>query len=394
MWSIGIEKRILLVKQDDTHLYYSAVINDPAYAASPAFVPTLDLVRDYFNLHISVAELYAQWSAKDPHFHKTVAPITPEARADDAAPHNNLQGIRMLRQDPWENLCAFICSSNNNIKRISRMVDGLCTSFGDPLGAHDGIEYHDFPPPARLAPPATDPALRALGFGYRAKYIQQTAAKLTGNTAAHGILPGDGSSEVFGDGGGGGVGYLHTLRAAPYSTARAALLQYAGVGPKVADCVCLMSLDKHGCVPVDTHVWQIARRDYRLRTARPAGRGKSAGGSEAPPTKGECEEVAAFFGALWGEYAGWAHSVLFTADLKDLNNGLNADSAAETKAVPAKRKAESKSAAPAKRKRETVHVKSEIAAEIKDLDALSAREKRLLRRQYAAAADLKNTKIN
>lgn len=31
---------------------------------------------------------------------------------------------------------------------------------------------------------------------------------------------------------------------------------------QVADCVCLMSLDKSEAVPVDTHVWQIARRDY------------------------------------------------------------------------------------------------------------------------------------
>lgn len=31
---------------------------------------------------------------------------------------------------------------------------------------------------------------------------------------------------------------------------------------KVADCVCLMSMDKAGAIPVDTHVWQIAARDY------------------------------------------------------------------------------------------------------------------------------------
>lgn len=35
---------------------------------------------------------------------------------------------------------------------------------------------------------------------------------------------------------------------------------------QVADCVCLMSLDKSEAVPVDTHVWQIARRDYSCAT--------------------------------------------------------------------------------------------------------------------------------
>lgn len=30
----------------------------------------------------------------------------------------------------------------------------------------------------------------------------------------------------------------------------------------MADCVCLMSLDKHEAVPVDTHVWQITAKHY------------------------------------------------------------------------------------------------------------------------------------
>ena len=34
------------------------------------------------------------------------------------------------------------------------------------------------------------------------------------------------------------------------------------MGPKVADCVALFSLDQAACIPVDTHVWRIARRDY------------------------------------------------------------------------------------------------------------------------------------
>ncbi len=33
-----------------------------------------------------------------------------------------------------------------------------------------------------------------------------------------------------------------------------------GVGNKVADCISLFSLDKAECVPVDTHVFQIAQK--------------------------------------------------------------------------------------------------------------------------------------
>jgi len=42
----------------------------------------------------------------------------------------------------------------------------------------------------------------------------------------------------------------------------AALLELPGVGAKVADCVCLMSLDKTNAIPVDTHIWQITSQYY------------------------------------------------------------------------------------------------------------------------------------
>ena len=37
------------------------------------------------------------------------------------------QGIRQLRLDPVETLFSFICSSNNNISRISQMVEFLAS---------------------------------------------------------------------------------------------------------------------------------------------------------------------------------------------------------------------------------------------------------------------------
>jgi N-glycosylase/DNA lyase len=72
-----------------------------------------------------------------------------------------------------------------------------------------------------------------------------------------------------------------------------------------------MSLDKHDVVPVDTHVWQIAQRDYKF------------GRQYKTLNKLAYSAIGDFFRTLWGPYAGWAHSVLFTADLRDLNNGVN-----------------------------------------------------------------------
>jgi N-glycosylase/DNA lyase len=67
-------------------------------------------------------------------------------------------------------------------------------------------------------------------------------------------------------------------------------------------------------------VWQIAQRDYRF--------GKS---SSKTLNKTTYDAVANHFRKLWGKEAGWAHSVLFTADLKTF-----ADKLAATKKVNVK----------------------------------------------------------
>lgn len=255
---------MLFLKQKDDELHYATYPDTPK---------ALDIIQDYFNLDIKVLDLYKNWSLTDSNFNKNAI---------------GFEGVRMLRQDPWENLISFICSSNNNIKRISQMCDNLCLHFGKFIMKHEGIDYYTFPTAEVLAKPGTEDKLRDLSFGYRAKYIYKTAQMVHSS-----------KQDLF------------KLRKLPYEEAHAELLKFTGVGPKVADCVCLMSLDKHDAIPVDTHVYQIAKRDYKLKS-----KGETV-------TKQTYEIVRKFFVGIWGPYAGWAQSVLFAADLKDLNNGIN-----------------------------------------------------------------------
>jgi N-glycosylase/DNA lyase len=66
-----------------------------------------EFLRDYLQLNVPLTELYVKWSKTDANF-RSKAPLFP--------------GVRILRQDPVENLICFICSSNNNISRISQMA--------------------------------------------------------------------------------------------------------------------------------------------------------------------------------------------------------------------------------------------------------------------------------
>lgn len=197
----------------------------------------------------------------------------------------------------------------------------------------EGEAFHDFPGPEALAGEGVEAHLRELGFGYRAKYIAETAgcvAQVYGEkwllrlrnpgVPALGVAAGvevkkeeegaeDEKKEERVDDGDSKA----DLDEDPptYKKAHEALLTLPGVGPKVSDCVCLMGLGWGESVPIDTHVWQIAQRDYNF--------GGKGGAKTKTLNKAMYEAVGDHFRKTWGPQAGWAQSVLFTANLKSFS---------------------------------------------------------------------------
>ncbi|KAA8538425.1 hypothetical protein F0562_028029 [Nyssa sinensis] len=222
---------------------------------------------DFLNVSISLSDLWAAFSASDSWF-------------AELAPH--LGGARVLRQDPLECLVQFLCSSNNNIGRITKMVDFI-SSLGKYLGSVEGYQFHEFPSLDRLSG-VSEGELREAGFGYRAKYIIGTVDALQSKP-------------------GGGVEWLASLRELDLPEAIDSLSTLPGVGPKVAACIALFSLDQHHAIPVDTHVWQIATRHLIPELA----------GVRLTPKL--CSRVAEAFVNKYGKYAGWAQTLLFIAEL-------------------------------------------------------------------------------
>ncbi|KAF9735863.1 n-glycosylase dna lyase [Paraphaeosphaeria minitans] len=322
-YSMALHGCILSFRQDATHLHYRAIfpstLPTPPPSNAPSLAPsvvsddddTLALVRHYLNLEPNLVQLYEQWASADPNFRKRAPKFT---------------GIRILRQDPWEALIGFICSSNNNIGRISGMVHNLCKHYG-PLIGHIGDEpYHDFPTPEALADPKVEAHLKELGFGYRAKYIVKTAQIVaTDKSLAWLEELCNPENPVFGKESK-TAGQLEVGGREGYRKAHHDLLALHGVGPKVADCVCLFGLGWSESVPVDTHVWQIAQRDYKF------GKGKHSSLTAATYTA-----IANRFRELWGKEAGWAHSVLFTADLKAFSERVIAKTEVKEEVITVKK---------------------------------------------------------
>ena len=134
-------------------------------------------------------------------------------------------GIRILSQEPWEALCSFIISQNNNIPRIKLIIERLCKSFGEPLGG----EAYAFPSAQVISQLTTDD-LAPIKAGFRSRYIIDAAQKVS-------------CGEIK----------LEPLRTAPIEDARAELMKITGVGIKVANCTLLYGLHRLDCFPLD--VW-------------------------------------------------------------------------------------------------------------------------------------------
>lgn len=192
-------------------------------------------------------------------------------------------GLRLMRPScPVETLCCFLCTPNNHLRRIMPMARAL-QAYGEPIGEVEGVVLRRFPEIEAVAS-IPEHELRAMGFGYRARSIPLTAARVAER---------------------GGREWLMNLRAKTYAEAFEALVALPGVGPKLADCIALFALHKTEAVPVDTHLWQAATRLYF-----PEWRG-------AAITESRYRAVGALFRAKFGPLAGIAHHYLFYDNMRN-----------------------------------------------------------------------------
>ena len=240
------------------------------------------ILNSYFNLHIDHDDLLQTWKVKDVNFQEV-----------------SFDGCRVIAVEPVECLYSFICSANNNIPRISKMVSFLAQKYGKKLGTIEDVDYYSFPKPSQLLATNVEKILRDNGFGYRAAYIAKTSTML------HGL---------------GGEEYLLNLKSpsVTYSTASDCLVKLHGIGRKVADCICLMSLSKFESVPIDTHVFQIAMKLYDIPSLSSMKRKTKVNMSASL-----YHEIGDHFRSLWGSHAGWAQQILFTRRVLERHNNFS-----------------------------------------------------------------------
>jgi N-glycosylase/DNA lyase len=172
---------------------------------------------------------------EDDNMGKIIKSISKDKIVKDAV--KKFQGMRILRQDPFQCLISFIVSSNSNIPKIKFCLENITKKFGKKV-KWNGLEFYLFPKPQKLAK-ATLADIKSCGVGYRDSFIIQAAKMIV-------------SKEID----------FENLKKMNYNTAKEEICKIPGVGNKVADCVMLFSLDKLESVPLDRWIVRILSKYY------------------------------------------------------------------------------------------------------------------------------------
>lgn len=183
-------------------------------------------------------------------------------------------GLRQIRaSDPEETFFCFLCTPNNNLPRIQSMVRKL-GQFGKEIPGAPGLRRF---PSADVIAQIDESELRSLGFGYRAKSIPKAAKALLDR----------------------GTGWLNHLKSGTYTEAFNEMLWIPGIGPKLADCILLYGLHFDEAVPIDTHLWQAAKRHRLVET------------DWATLTDKRYRDIGSEFRTRFGKWAGWVQLLFY-----------------------------------------------------------------------------------
>jgi N-glycosylase/DNA lyase len=185
-----------------------------------------ELWEEYFDLNFDYGKIVRELAEGEDRF------------LSEASAYGN--GIRILKQEPFEAMISFIISQNKNIPAIKACIEAICTRFGErKVNPRCGnISFTAFPAPRTLAEAAKE-ELRALKTGYRDEYILRAS-----KAAANGDIDFD------------------RLKSCGYKEAVATLMSIHGVGEKVANCIALYGLHHIDGFPVDVWIRRVLDEYY------------------------------------------------------------------------------------------------------------------------------------
>ena len=207
-----IQDRVLRIKQENEFIYIWSSKKENLEEVVKHY---LDLETDYIKIEEQIAKI-------DNNIAKSL---------------EYSSGIHILNQPLFETIISYIISANNNIKRISRSVNDLSEKFGKKI-EFEGQTYYLFPTLEEMQNITMDDLLSA-GTGFRARYIKKDIEYFVENKE-----------------------FFAKLEEATTEEALKLLSSLMGIGPKVADCIMLFSLQRSEVFPIDVWVKRVMEKLY------------------------------------------------------------------------------------------------------------------------------------
>lgn len=233
---IGVKDKLFKIKQNKNKLIYDGKNIDKEFLAS------------FFRL--------------DDPYEEIITEINKDVFINEAI--SKYHGLRIMRQDPWECLVSFVCSSVSNIPKIKKNLFLISSISGEEMKIDEYTNY-SFPSAKSLVNLAK---LKSTKIGFRANYLYQLSK----------IIERD---------------YFQKLREKSYTEAKTDLTKLPGVGEKIADCVLLFSLEHLNAFPVDTWIKRVMEETYF--------------GSR----KSTNRKILEFAQSYFGRYSGYAQQFLY-----------------------------------------------------------------------------------
>ncbi|OPJ56001.1 DNA-3-methyladenine glycosylase family protein [Alkalithermobacter paradoxus] len=212
-YTIVAFERILNIKKDKNKIYFNNTNVNEFHS----------IWYEYFDLHRDYGKIKDKLRKIDTYLEKAV---------------NFGSGIRILNQDPWEILISFIISANNRIPMIKKSIENLSRLYGKEIGEYKGKKYYAFPTIEKMNSLSVE-EIEKCGTGYRSTYIKDTAF-IVENKQTN----------------------IYNLKNLNTDMCKSELMMFCGVGPKVADCIMLFSMQKYDTFPVDVWVKRVMEEFY------------------------------------------------------------------------------------------------------------------------------------
>lgn len=214
--------------------------NEDGSYTGTAFNKTIRIYKEGKNIYLKGAKiddekLWSHYFDIERDYGKIINELSNDEVLKEAIMHG--EGIRILNQEPFETLISFIISANNRIPMIKRAVNNISKRYGKKM-CFEGREYYSFPEPSVLSEASIE-TLMECGCGFRAPYILETSKEIAKGNAD-----------------------LLKIMSLDTDCAQKELIKLKGIGPKVADCIMLYSMEKHDAFPVDVWVKRVMQYFY------------------------------------------------------------------------------------------------------------------------------------